>query len=160
MVWFGGEVNIFYVFFGGDGILFGKDDIVCVWFFSFLNIGRGVFSSNENYFLFGVNCKEDCILVVCFLKKVVSDISDLEKSIFFLDCNGIFIDVKFKILEFLNDMKMLVFFVGELFNVVMYFLIFVDVSSDIMNKFDGIFGFIGKEVWKLWRYEIRINVVK
>ena len=29
-----------------------------------------------------------------------------------------------------------------------------------LNKLDGTFGFTGKEVWKPWRYETRINVVK
>lgn len=96
----------------------------------FLNIGRGVLSSNENYLLFGANCKEDCIPFARFLKKVVSDISDLEKSTFSLDCNGTSIDVKFKISELPNDMKMLAFLAGELSNVAMYFSTFADVSSD------------------------------
>lgn len=95
--WFGGEVNTFHVSLGGDGTPFGKDDTACAWLLSFLNIGRGVLSSNVNYLLFGANCKEDCIPVARFLKKVVSDISDLEKSTFSLDCNGTSIDVKFKI---------------------------------------------------------------
>lgn len=158
--WFGGEVNTFHVSLGGDGTPFGKDDTACAWLLSFLNIGRGVLSSNENYLLFGANCKEDCIPVARFLKKVVSDISDLEKSTFSLDCNGTSIDVKFKISELPNDMKMLAFLAGELSNAAMYFSTFADVSSDTMNKLDSTFGFTGKEVWKPWRYETRINVAK
>ena len=153
-------LNTFHVSLGGDGAPFGKDDTACAWLVSFLNIGRGVLSSNENYLLFGANCKEDCIPVARFLKKVVSDISDLEKSTFSLDCNGTSIDVKFKISELPNDMKMLAFLAGELSNVAMYFSTFADVSSDTMNKLDGTFGFTGKEVWKPWRYETRINVAK
>ena len=110
--------------------------------------------------MFGANCKEDCIPVARFLKKVVSDISDLEKSTFSLDCNGTSIDVKFKISELPNDMEMLAFLAGELSNAAMYFSTFADVSSDTMNKLDGTFGFTGKEVWKPWRYETRINVAK
>ena len=48
---------------GGGGAPFGKDDTACAWLISFLNIGRGVLSSNENYLLFGANCKEDCVPV-------------------------------------------------------------------------------------------------
>lgn len=46
--WFQGEVNTFHVSLGGDGAPFGKDDTACAWLVSFLNIGRGVLSSNEN----------------------------------------------------------------------------------------------------------------
>ena len=43
------------------------------------------------------NCKEDCVPVSRFLKKVVLDISDLEKTIFTVNCNGTPVDVKFRI---------------------------------------------------------------
>ena len=39
-------------------------------------VGR-VLSSNENFLLFGASCKEDCVSVSCFLKKLVSDISEI-----------------------------------------------------------------------------------
>ena len=55
---------------------------------------------------------------------------------------------------------MLAFLAGELSNAAMYSSTFADVSSDTMNKLDGTFGFTGKEVWKPWRYETRINVAK
>jgi len=29
-----------------------------------------------------------------------------------------------------------------------------------MNKLEGTFGFTGKEMWKPWKYETRINVAK
>ena len=48
-VWFSGETNTFYVALGGDGAPFGKDDTSSSWLISFLNIGRGVISSNKNY---------------------------------------------------------------------------------------------------------------
>ena len=83
LIWFQGEVNMFYVSFGGDGTPFGKDDTACAWLVSFLNIGRGVLSSNENYLLFGANCKEDCIPVLHFFKKLVSDIS-IQRRVLFL----------------------------------------------------------------------------
>ena len=63
LIWFQGQVNTFHVSLGGDGAPFGKDDTACAWLVSLLNIGRGVLSSNENFLLFGANCKEDCVSV-------------------------------------------------------------------------------------------------
>ena len=91
---------------------------------------------------------------------MVSDISVLEKGTFSLDCNGTSIDVKFKIAELPNDMKMLCFLAGELSNASTYFSTFADVSTDTMRKLDGTFGFTGKKMWKPWKYETRINVAK
>lgn len=36
--WFNGEELVFYVVVGVDGVLFGKDDIVIVYFVSFINL--------------------------------------------------------------------------------------------------------------------------
>ena len=55
---------------------------------------------------------------------------------------------------------MLAFLAGELSNAAMYFSTFANVSSDTMSKLDGTFGFTGKEVWKPWKYETRINVAR
>ena len=64
---FFGEPNIFYVSLGGDGAPFGKDDSACAWLVSFLNIGHGVLSSNENFLLFGANCSENCPVAAKFI---------------------------------------------------------------------------------------------
>lgn len=48
---------------GGDGVFFGKWDELMFWLVSFLNVGLRVVSLNDNFFLFGVNCKEDYLCV-------------------------------------------------------------------------------------------------
>jgi len=88
LVWFGDEVNTSHISLGRDGAQFGKDDTAFACLVSFLNLGRGVLSSNENFILFGGNCKEDRVPVSRFLKKVVHDISDLEKTNFTVNCSG------------------------------------------------------------------------
>lgn len=57
------EFNTFHVSLGGDGAPFRRDDSACSWLVSFLNIGQGVLSSNENFLLFGANCAENCLPV-------------------------------------------------------------------------------------------------
>ena len=60
LVWFN-EANIFYGSLGGDGASFGKYDTACAWLVGFLNLGKGILSSNENYLLLGANCSENLI---------------------------------------------------------------------------------------------------
>lgn len=88
------------------------------------------------------------------------DISDLEKTTFTVNCNGTPVDVKFRISELPNDMKMLSFLAGELSNSATYFSTFADVSSDTMTRLDGTFGTDGRVLWKPWKYENRMKVVK
>ncbi|XP_068748992.1 uncharacterized protein [Montipora capricornis] len=158
LIWFQEQVNTFHVSLGGDGAPFGKDDTACAWLVSLLNIGRGVLSSNENFLLFGANCKEDCVPVSRFLKKLVSDISEIEKNTYSVDCSGVSVDVKFCFSELPNDMKMLCFLAGELSNSATYFSTFADVSTATMNELDGTFGSNGKETWKPWKYESRATI--
>ena len=61
------ETNTFHIALGGNEAPFGKDDSACAWLVSVLNIGQGVFSSNENFLLFGSNCSENCVPVKRFL---------------------------------------------------------------------------------------------
>lgn len=158
LIWFQGQVNTFHVSLGGDGAPFGKDDTACAWLVSLLNIGRGVLSSNDNFLLFGANCKEDCVPVSRFLMKLVTDISEIEKNTYSVDCNGVSVDVKFCFSELPNDMKMLCFLAGELSNSATYFSTFADVSIATMNELDGTFGSNGKETWKPWKYESRVDI--
>ena len=58
--WFGEREGTFKVAIGGDGAPFGKDDQALAWLVSFLNCGKCVCSSGENFLLFGANCSEDC----------------------------------------------------------------------------------------------------
>ena len=55
--WLGGEVGEFKVAIGGDGAPFGKWDESMSWLVSFLNVGARVASPNDNFLLFGANCK-------------------------------------------------------------------------------------------------------
>lgn len=76
LLWFNDQPFTFHVSIGGDGAPFGKEDTACCWLVSFLNIGKGVLSSNENFLLLGANCKEDCLPVRRFIEKLVKDIEE------------------------------------------------------------------------------------
>lgn len=43
-------------------------------------MGRSVLSSNDNFLLFGANCTENTIPVQRFIRLLVAEISDIEKS--------------------------------------------------------------------------------
>ena len=100
LIWFQGQVNTFHVSLGGDKAPFGRVETACAWLVSLLNIGRGVLSSNENFLLFGANCKEDCVPGSRFLKKLVSDVSEIEMNTYSVDCSGVSVDVKFVFLSY------------------------------------------------------------
>lgn len=93
-----------------------------------------------------------------FVQKLISDIDDLEKSTFQVDCDGKLIDVKFHVSEMPNDMMMLAFLGGELSNAATYFSTFANVSIQDMDSLNGSFSFSGKEMWKPWKYEHRVSV--
>ena len=87
ITWFK-EPYTFSVAVGGDGAPFGKDDTACAWLVSLLIIGRGLLSNNENYLLFGANCSEKCVVVQRFVKMLLADIRDIEKSVMTCSHNG------------------------------------------------------------------------
>ena len=58
--WFGKQEGAFKLAIGGDEAPFQKDDQALAWLVSFLNCGKRVCSSEENFLLFGANCSEDC----------------------------------------------------------------------------------------------------
>lgn len=152
--WFGNEYT-FRVSLGGDGAPFGKDDVACAWLVSFLNIGRGVLSSNENHLLFGANCHENCLPVGRFITMLVSDIAFIEQQSFqctFTPSSGIqqILSVKFMVSEFPNDMKMLAFLCGEVGNSAKYFSSFANVSNDNANNLKGTFGKEKSDSWQPW----------
>ena len=160
MLWFNDQPFTFYISIGGDGAPFGKEDTACSWLVSFLNIGRGVLSSNENFLLFGGNCKEDCFPMRRFIEQLVKDIDELENTTYHVDYKGNSVNVKFKISELPNDMKMLAFLGGELSNAATYFSTFANVSTHSMSALDGSFGSSGKEKLEPWNYEDRVSVAK
>lgn len=77
-MWFGEEEGGFKVPIGGDGAPFGKWDQSMSWNVSFLNVGPRVASPNDNFLLFGANCKEDHKVVSPFIEKLVSEIEVVE----------------------------------------------------------------------------------
>ena len=58
--WFGEREGTFKVAIGGDGAPSGKNDQALARLVSFLNCGKRVCSSGENFLLFGANCSDDC----------------------------------------------------------------------------------------------------
>jgi hypothetical protein len=122
-----------------------KTPPVLNWLVSFLNIGRGVLNGNENFLLFGGNCKEDCFPMRIFIEQLVKDIDDLENTTYHVDHKGNSVNVKFKISELPNDMKMLDFLGGELSNAATYFSTFANVSTHSMSACSRwLFWFIWK----------------
>ncbi|CAB4017352.1 Hypothetical predicted protein, partial [Paramuricea clavata] len=159
LVWFEEEYK-FYVSLGGDGAPFGKHDTACAWLVGFLNIGRRILSSNENFLLFGANCSENCIPVQRYIKMLVSDVQHLEQQTF--KCTYITsesqtctVDIKFHISEFPNDLKMVAFLCGELTNSATYFCSFANVSSKDATEISGQFGKEKDKKWHPWNYSER-----
>lgn len=161
--WFG-EENTFFVSLGGDGAPFGKDDTACAWLVGILNIGRGILSSSENYLLFGANCAESCVPVQRYVKMLVSDIHRIEKSTFscsYVGSDGpVTVNVKFRIGELPNDMKMVAFLSGELTNSAKFFSSYANVSGDNAKPKDlsASFGVEKGNTWQPWNYSSRLHV--
>ena len=79
LIWFG-EKGAFKLAISGDVALFGKWDESLSWLVSFLNVGARVASPNNNFLLFGANCKEDHPAVRLFTKQLASQIEEIEKK--------------------------------------------------------------------------------
>lgn len=62
--WFGKTDGTFLVAFGGDGCPFGKNKSACSFLVSFLNVGKRVASSADNFLTFGANCESESCAVV------------------------------------------------------------------------------------------------
>lgn len=159
LVWFD-EPNTFYVSLGGDGAPFGKYDTACNWLVGFLNLGKGILSSNENHLLFGANCSESCLPVQKFIKKLMVEVAEIETNAFPIDVDGSIVNVKFRVAELPNDMKMLAFLAGELSNSAKFFSSFANVSTENCNDVNGTFGRGKSDKWKPWEYSHRVGVAK
>ena len=70
--WFGQKEGSFKLAIGGDGAPFGKWDESMSWLVRFLNVGPRVTSPNDNFLLFGANCKEDHPVVKQFTQQLAS----------------------------------------------------------------------------------------
>ncbi|KXJ08300.1 hypothetical protein AC249_AIPGENE19556 [Exaiptasia diaphana] len=146
---------------GGDGAPFGKYDVACSWLVSFLNIGRGVLSSNENFLLFGANCTENSVPVKGFLKKLYAEIIEIENSSYTVTVNNSPVVVKFYFSELPNDMKMLTFLAGELPNSANCFSTFANVNYDDYKCSSGSFSLVSSSAkWHPWDFQHRKDVAK
>jgi hypothetical protein len=159
LIWFD-EPYTFYFTIGGDAAPFGKDDCACSWLIGFLNTGRGILSSNENFLLFGANCSETCLPVKRYINILFNEISVIENEVFTLNHDGKGVVVKFRVGELPNDMKMVAFLSGELSNSATFFSSFADVNYENGNNIKGTFGNEGKNTWKPWKYSHRLEVTK
>ena len=79
-MWFDEREGTFKVAIGVDGASFGKWDQAMSGLISSLNVGPRVASPNDNFLLFGTNCKEDHQVIVRFTEKLASDIEAIEKK--------------------------------------------------------------------------------
>ena len=65
--WFGETEGRFLVAFGGDACPFGKNECACSFLISFLNVGKRVASSSDNFFSLWCYCRGD----VSYCEKVL-----------------------------------------------------------------------------------------
>lgn len=154
--WFGETEGSFKVAFGGDGCPFGKNESACSFLISFLNTGKRVASSSDNFLVFGANCDENSLLVKSYVADVCKQISDIEGKVYVLDE----FHVSFHFEELPNDMKMLAMLGGELPNSATYFSSFGNVTYADCGDLNGSFGNATSDKWKPWCYEQRVQVVQ
>ena len=127
---------------------------------SFLNVGRRICSSFENYLLFGANVKENGIVVRRFILKFMSELKHLESAVFTVNVGGKQHLVEFKLKALPNDMKMLAFLAGELSNAAYYFSTFANVHKANSNDVTLSFSLNEKTEWKPFEYVKRVNDAK
>ena len=93
----------FQIALGGDGCPFGKNESACSFLVSFMNVGRRVASSYDNFLIFGANCDESSPAVKKYVRSLLPQLSELERTEYeFEDFK-----YRFKLEELPNDMKML-----------------------------------------------------
>ena len=128
---------------------------------SFLNVGKRLASSFENYLVFGGNVKENGSIVRRYVLKLMTEIKHLESEVFTLNIQGTTHLVEFKLEALPNDMKMLAFLAGELSNAAYYFTTFANITKDGANDVSkSKFGKEDNANWKPFVYEQRISDAK
>ena len=120
---------------------------------SFLNAGSRVASPNDNFLLFGANCKEDHKVVELFTKLLMSDVQKIESKVYTV--LGIEVSFSFELVP--SDMKFTAFLNGELSNAATYFSSFANVSHSDITSLSAKFGVSSTCKWKPWRYEDRLS---
>ena len=120
---------------------------------SFLNVGKRIASSAENFLTFGGNVKENGMVVRRYITKLVSQLKVLESEVFEVFVNEVLHKVEFKVAAFPNDMKMLSFLAGELSNAAYYFTTFGNVNKADANDIRKQFSMDGKLEWAPFSYQ-------
>ena len=151
---FGSEKYHFRVAVGADGAPFGKDDEATAWLISFTNVGQQITSEKENFIIAGANCGESHISMIRFAKKLVADISHIEKQQYVLPKSKANAKFSFDLVP--SDMKWASTFSGELPNSAHYFSPFGNVSDDDKSSL-GTLGTSASCMWKPWLYEGRLK---
>lgn len=148
------ESSILFLFsVGGDEApLAGTSFLV-----SFLNAGKRVCSSFENFLIFGGNVKENGIIVQRYVEKLILDIKYLESRSFEINIDNKIYHVEFKLELLPNDMKMLAFLAGELTNAAHYFCTFANVNKDNIKDINRAFNTGKKNDWAPFNYNKRLQ---
>ncbi len=118
--WFGKTEGTFLLAWGGDRCPFGKNGSACSFLISFLNAGKRVVSSTDNFLVFRADGEETSIIVRKYILDTCKQIADLQGKVF--EINGLSVTFSFE--EIPNDMKMLAKLGRELNNAAKYFLNF------------------------------------
>ena len=126
------------------------------WLVSFLNVGSRVASPNDNFLLFGANCKEDHAVVKKFTQQLASQIAAIEMKTHTV--SGKEVTFTFELVP--SDMKFLAFLNGELNNAAKYFSSFANVSKEHCVTLNSKFGSTSDCKWKPWSYTVRLNIAK
>ena len=116
---------LFLLNYGGDG----APGSGTVFLISYLNTTQRLMSSRENFSVFGANCDEKSLVVLRYLRQVMSDLTYLENNIFEIKVTERTIKVEYKLAELPNDMKMLCFLASELSNSAYYFTTFANANQ-------------------------------
>ena len=109
---FAESTGTFQIALGGDGCPSGKNESACSFLVSFMNAGRRVASSYDNFLIFGANCDESSPVVKKHVRSLLPQLSELERTEYeFKDFKN-----RFKLQELTNDMNLLPMLAGELTN--------------------------------------------
>ena len=100
--WFGKAEGSFQLAWGGDGCPFGKNENAYSFLVSFLNSGKRVVSSSDNFGIWA-NCQETSMVVKKYVLATCKQMADLQGKVF--EINGLSVTFSFE--ELPNDMKML-----------------------------------------------------
>ncbi len=149
---------IFNIAFGGDG----APATGTAFLVSFLNVGKRIASSNENFLIFGSNADETSAPALNFVKLLVSDLKHLEGRTFdIIDNQGAENKVEFKVSELPNDMKMAACLAGEITNSAHFFSTYGNVNNDDANDLTKTFGLKGSGAdWQPFEYSKRVSDAK